>query len=165
MTVSLPFKPAHSIEWLEEFFSKNFYKKPYDRFMWWRSYTPKNKPLPYRALLIDKIKNGDFDLSPFLYEAEIVEHRLNQKYAKLINDPGRFEEETAVDKARRKRLLEDFEKDESKKLNDLYKEFSVLIGISAKDVENELAEFDGELIDFFHYITEKFPRENGIPYL
>lgn len=165
MTASLPFKPAHSLEWLEEYFTKNFYKKPYDRFMWWRSYTPRNKPLPKRSPLIDKIKNGDFDFSSFWYEAEVVEHRLNTKYAMLINDPGRFEEETAVDKARRKRLLEDFQKDESKKLYELTNEFSKLIGISAKDVEDELADFDGELIEFFHYITKKFPRENGIPYL
>lgn len=165
MNVTLPYKPIHSQEWLEKYFSKNFYKKPYDRFMWWRSYTAKNHPLHKRSTLQDKILNGDFDLSSFAYEVEVVEHRLNKRYVELFNDPGRYVDEAAVDRARRKRLLEDFEKDENKKLDQLYTEFSQLIGISKIDVEEELANFDGELIDFFFYITEKFPRKNGIPYL
>ena len=41
-------------------------RKPYDRFMWWRSYTPKNKPLTNRHPLRDRIANGDFEQGPYL---------------------------------------------------------------------------------------------------
>lgn len=165
MNMILPYSPIHTIEWLEDYFSKNYYKKPYDRFMWWRSYTSKTKPLPKQAPLKDKILNGDFDLGSFTYEVEVVEHRLNKRYTELINDPGRYVEESAVDKARRKRLKEDFEKDENKKLDDLAREFSYLLGITKNQVFDELIEFNGTLIEFYKFITKKYPRTNGIPYL
>ena len=165
MIVSLPYRPSHSMEWLEEYFSKNYFKKPYDRFMWWRSYTTKTKPLHTRAPLHEKILNGDYDLGSFKYEVEVVEHRLNVKYTEFFQDQGRYVEQAALDRARRKRLLEDFEKDENRKIQELKSQFSNLIGESEETVEQELMEFDGDLIDFFYYIIEKFPRKNGFPYL
>ncbi len=59
--VKVPFEPKWSRKWIENRLSKNYYKKPYDRFMWWRGYTPKNKPLTNRHPLRDRIANGDFD--------------------------------------------------------------------------------------------------------
>jgi hypothetical protein len=94
-----------------------------------------------------------------------VEHRLNVKYTELFQDQGRYVEQAALDRARRKRLLEDFEKDENRKIQELKTQFSNLIGESEETVEQELMEFDGDLIDFFYHIIEKFPRKNGFPYL
>ncbi len=165
MKVSLPHKPRHSTEWLEKYFKKNYYKKPYNRFHWWRSYVDKNKPLPNRSPLRDRILNGDFDFGPYKFEAEVVEHRINEKYIQYFDDQGRYVEETSLDRARRKRLLEDFEADESRKLNDLAKGFSDLIGLTKEKVLDELEQFDDTLIEFYYYITEKYPRKNGIAYL
>ena len=156
MNVILPYSPTHSLQWLEEYFSKNYFKKPYDRFMWWRSYVPKNKPLHNRALLKDKILNGDYDFGSFKFEAEYVEHRLNEKYVKLFNDQGRFVEEASLDRARRKRLLEDFEKDELKKLQELKKEFLVVFKITSEQYDEEILKTDLELIDFYFFIEEKY---------
>ena len=80
MDTSLPYSPTQPLDWLEDYFSKNYYKKPYDRFMWWRSFTAKTKPLSARAPLLDRIKNGDFSFAPFKFQAEIVEHQLNKKF-------------------------------------------------------------------------------------
>ena len=55
-----PFSPLHSKKWLEKYLSTNYYKKKYDRFMWWRSYSLKNKPLDKNFPLRDRILNGDF---------------------------------------------------------------------------------------------------------
>jgi len=49
-------------KWLEKELSKRYFKKPYDRFMWWRSYTPKQKPLGTKATFRDKILNGEVDV-------------------------------------------------------------------------------------------------------
>jgi disulfide oxidoreductase YuzD len=164
MEVNVPFSPKHSEEWLDHYFKKNYYKKPYDRFSWWRSYVEKNKPLSSRAPLRDKILNGDFDFGSYRFEAEVVEHKINKKFKELYNDQGKYIEETSLDRARRKRLLEDFEKDETRKLNDLAKHFSDLIGLPQEKVLDELADFDGTLIEFYFSITEKYPRKNGIAY-
>lgn len=162
--MNLPFTPRHSEEWLEKYFKESYYKKPYDRYKWWRSYVQKNKPLNTRAPLRDKILNGDFDLGSYKFEVEVVEHRINTKFRELYHDQGKYVEETALDKARRKRLLEDFETDEARKLNELSKHFSDLIGITQEKILDELAEYDDTLIEFYYTITEKYPRENGIAY-
>ena len=76
----LPFKPKWSKNWIEKRLSENYFKKPYDRFMWWRSYTPKNKPLTNRHSLRDRIANGDFEQGPYLMEIELVLHTMNDKH-------------------------------------------------------------------------------------
>ena len=96
--------------------------------MWWRSYTPKNKPLGIKASLIDRIINGDFEAGPFLLEVELVHHTINEKFKALIGndgevDYGKYSVETSIDRARKKRLLEDHDKDEFRKLDDLRKLF------------------------------------------
>ena len=119
MNINLPYSPTTSLEELEDHLTTNYFKKPYDRFMWWRSYTLKNKPLTSRHPFKDRILNGDFDIGSFKYEAQVVEHRMNDKWRELYRDTGRYVEETSLDRARRKRLLEDFEKDEANKLQEL----------------------------------------------
>lgn len=164
MEIQLPFTPTHSKDWLEAYFKENYYKKPYDRFNWWRTFTIKNKPLSTKHPLRDKILNGDFDLGPYKFEAEIVEHIINKKYLEVYPDQGRFVEETSLDRARRKRLLKDYEDDENKKLSSLISEFKILIGLKEEEIENELSQFDSTLIEFYYYLTEKYPRKNRISY-
>ena len=62
VTVNLPHSPKWSKQWIEKKLSERYFKKPYDRFMWWRSYTPKNKPLTNRHPLRDRIANGDLSV-------------------------------------------------------------------------------------------------------
>lgn len=165
MEISTPYRPSHKIEWLEDYFKDNFYKRPYNRFHWWRSYVEKNKPMDSRSPLRDRILNGDFELSSFKFEAEIVEHKMNKKFVELHEDMGRYVEETSLDRARRKRLLEDYEADEKRKLESLAKSFSELIGLAKDNILDELIEFNDTLIEFYYHITEKYPRKNGIEYL
>ena len=165
MRIDTPYKPPHSVKWLESYFKKNYYKRPYNRFHWWRSYVDKNKPLSNRSPLRDRILNGDFDFGPYKFEAEVVEHRMNEKYVELHDDMGRYVEVTSLDRARRKRLLEDYEADEKRKLEDLSKSISELIGLAKEAILDELIEFNDTLIEFYYHITEKYPRKNGIAYL
>ena len=32
---NLPYKPVNDKKWLEKYLGSNYYKKKYDRFMWW----------------------------------------------------------------------------------------------------------------------------------
>tara|TARA_E500000318_G_C3565818_1_gene215582 strand:- start:2817 stop:3338 length:522 start_codon:yes stop_codon:yes gene_type:complete len=157
-TLNLPYNPVHSVEWLDKFFKKNYYKKPYDRFMWWRSYTPKFKPLGKRSTVRERILNGDFDLSPFKFEAELVEHRINERFKKIGHDPVQFNEQNSLDKARRKRLLEDYEKDEAKKLEEFRKCICELTCMSIDEYEEYIINVPRkwELIDIWYDIEKKY---------
>ena len=154
--VALPYSPEHTLEWLEEYLSTNYYKKPYDRFMWWRSYTPKYSTLHNRKPLRDRIANGDFDTSSFKYEAEVSEHKLNQMYIEAKGDMGVYSHNSSLEANRRKRLLEDFTKDENKKLEDLYTAFRDCFGLSRELFEEEVINFDGTLLEFYDYIKNKY---------
>lgn len=156
MISTLPYTPIHSMEWLESFFKKNYYKMPYSRFTWWRSYTTKTKPLTGRYPLRDRILNGDFDYSSYRYEAEVVEHRINEKFRLLRNDPGRYVEETSLDISRRKRLMEDYGKDETTKLGELKNAFLTTFKLDKDQYECELMNTELELIDFYFFIEEKY---------
>lgn len=157
MVTRLPYTPIHSKAWLERFFKKDYYKKPYDRFMWWRSYTPKNKPLTNRHPLKDRIMNGDFDIAPFKFESELVEHRMNEKWIEHKGYEDTYREATQVDKARRKRLLEDYEKEEIRRLQDLKKAFVVTLKMTNEQYDKEVTNTRAkDLLDFYFRMEEKY---------
>ena len=157
MTTDALYDPIHSIAELETYLSKHYYKKPYDRFMWWRSYTPKTQPLKKGAGLEKRVLNGDFDQGPFSYEVELVEHKLNQAYQNLYPDVGRFHEEQSVNLARRKRLKEDFQKDEERKLEAFFEDFCKHFLLERELLVEELEAFNGDTVkDFFFFLKEKY---------
>ena len=147
-----PYKPLHTEEWLLKFFKKNYNTMSYNRFMWWRKYTSKKKPLPSTASFHAKVMNGDFDLSPFKFEAELVEHTLRRKWHQYP-DSAEFLEAARMDIARRKRLLEDHEKDENKKLADFYKAASKAFKMERNQIDTAIDSFTGDtIIDFYNYL-------------
>jgi hypothetical protein len=154
--VSLPYSPDNTLEWLEEYLTTNYFKKPYDRFMWWRNYTPRTKPLNNRKPLRERITNGDFDTSSFKYEAQVSEHKLNRMFVEAKGDMGVYSHNSALEINRRKRLMEDFTKDENKKLEDLYLAFRDNFGLSRELYEEEILNWDGELVEFYDYIEKKY---------
>jgi len=155
--MNLPYKPIHSIDWLENYLSSNYYKKKYDRFMWWRSYTAKKPPLTTNHPLKDRILNGDFDMGPFVFEIELVEHRMNEKFDKFRHDEGQYRESIQLDKARRKRLQEDRDKDELKKLEDLKKAFLITFKMTKEQYDKEVVNYTGpDLINFYYRMEDKY---------
>ena len=156
--MNLPYKPIHSKEWLERYLKKNYYKKKYDRFMWWRSYTLRNNPLSNKHPLRDRILNGDFDLGSYVFEIELVEHRLNEKHQKLGHDEVQLREVIQLDKARRKRLQEDRDKDEKAKLEELKKAFLFEFRMTKEQYEIEVVKSHKDLITFYYKMEEKYGK-------
>ena len=161
MINSLPFNPPLSRSWIERYFKKDYFKKPYDRFMWWRSYTPKNKPLSKTKPLRDRIANGDYEHSPYLFESYLAEHTMNDKYLACFTsngepDEGRFRQESSVDGARRKRLLEDYDKDEFRRLDELRKGFMKDFNIDSETYTKEVEKTSKKLLDFYDYMSRKY---------
>ena len=159
---SLPFSPPLEKNWILRTLKKDYFKKPYDRFMWWRSYTLKNKPLDKKAPLRDRILNGDFDQGPFLLEIELAKHTINDKWLSNMTtngepDHGKFHGETSIDRARIKRLKEDFEKDETNKLETLKNEMTKLFRIDKETYDEEVVNTSAsDLINFYYEMEEKY---------
>ena len=71
-------------------------------------------------------------------------------------DYGKYLEKTSVIRARRKRLIEDFEKDEAERLRSLTVEFTKYFKCDREQVEKEMLECSGTLIDLYYIIEEKY---------
>ena len=155
---NLPYSPIHSKEWLEKYLKKNFYTKKYDRFMWWRSYTLRNNPLSNRHPLRDRIINGDFDLGSFIFEIELVEHRINDKFKEIGHDYTQYHEAISLDRARIKRLKEDRDKDEERKLEELKRAFLLEFKMTKEQYEDEIVKTHKDLLSFYDKMENKYGR-------
>lgn len=135
-----PYQPIHTKEWLERYLKRNFKKKKYNQFYWWRGFSPKKSTLHKYQPIEKKIENGDYDMLSYKYEAELVEHKLRETWNETYPDLEKFLERSTMDIARRKRLLEDFEKSENdiihRLLKDLSDKFGKDKGVIMRDIEN-----------------------------
>ena len=149
------FNPSLSRKQVEEQLSQ-YQKLNYNQFRWWRLYAPKNKPLDNRQSLRDRILNGDFDFSCYKAQIYLVEYQLNDILKECGMDYAKYLEKTQVIRARRKRLIEDFEKDEAERLRSLTVEFTKYFKCNREQVEEEMLNCSGSLIDLYYIIEEKY---------
>ena len=110
-------------------------KKPSGRralpFYWYRRFKT-HKCLPYKYPLIDKIKNGDFEYSPFFEQAKWELHWMEEEQKEFINnyqgkDPTMDMLYTDIEIKARKRynkLYEDAMKDEHNRMDSLISDLS-----------------------------------------
>jgi hypothetical protein len=157
--MKLPYQPIKEKKWLEKYLGSNYYKKKYDRFMWWRSYTPRKAPLSNKHPLRDRILNGDFDIGSYIFEIQLAEHKMNEKFIECRGYEDTFQEAIQIDKARVKRLKEDRDKDEVNKLQDLQRAFLFEFKMTKKQYEREITNFRGkDLITFYYRMDDKYSK-------
>ena len=150
------FNPSLSRGQVEKQLSQ-YQKINYNQFRWWRMYQPKNKQLDKRQPLRDRILNGDFNFSCYKAQIYWCEHELDDMLRECDRDYQKYLEKSSVMRARRKRLIEDFEKDEKERLDSLITEFTKYYRLDKKQVEEEMINFSGDsLIDFYYHIDEKY---------
>ena len=125
----------------------------YNQFRWWRKFDQPQKSLPNNAPLLDKIKNGDLEFSHYYWQAKFTELAINEAFNEYNGDRQKLLEKNAMDLSRRKRLWEDFERDEKDKLTFLRKQFSKEFRMTEDDYENEILEFGGSLEELYHHFT------------
>jgi hypothetical protein len=157
--MKLPYQPIKEKKWLEKYLGSNYYKKKYDRFMWWRSYTPRKAPLSNKHPLRDRILNGDFDIGSYIFEIQLAEHKMNEKFIECRGYEDTFQEAIQIDKARVKCLKEDRDKDEVNKLQDLQRAFLFEFKMTKKQYEREITNFRGkDLITFYYRMDDKYSK-------
>lgn len=131
----------------------------YNKFYWWRRWSSTNNPLPKHSPLLNKIKNGDLDESPYLWQIKLCEYEINQKEKTFHYDYQKFLEQSLMDRVRRRKLIDDYEKDEYERIKLLKKEFVNNFHFNENTLEKELEYFDGSIEEFYHYCSNKFCKK------
>ena len=127
----------------------------YNKFQWWRKFASNNRPLDDKAPLLDKIKNGDLEFSNYFWQARYIELLLNEK-REAARDGMEWFTDTIMDRVRRKRLWEDFESDEARKLLTIRKAFVKTFNMTHSDYEEQLETIDGTLEDLYYQCDKVF---------
>ena len=135
----------------------------YNRFKWWRRFDSKIKPLPRGAKFIDRIKNGEYEFSHYYWQWKLSEIELNEFHKKYRGNIQTLIENNSVDLARRKRLIEDFEKDENTRLKTLQDGFLREFEMTKEEYYSHIEEFDGTIEDFYIYCLKTFDRTGKQP--
>jgi|694.fasta_scaffold03895_6 hypothetical protein len=135
----------------------------YNQFMWWRTHAQKGQPLGKRAPLKDRIVNGDFDFSCYYWQAQNTAIQARKKLNLEKDNYQAQYEKVTVDIARYRRLIADYEKEESTRLNELYEAFTSAYKISQEELIDKLCSWSGDILSFYEYMEEfayKTPAEN-----
>ena len=130
----------------------------YNKFFWWRRYTTKTQPLPKKSTFLDRIKNGEYEFSHYYWQWKLTELEINEVYKSYNNNVQRLLESNQIDLARRKKLMEDFEKDEAAKLEALQKGFLREFIMTREEYEEHIINFDGTTEEFYMYCLKTFDR-------
>ena len=130
----------------------------YNAFRWWRRFDTPNKPLHKHSDLLRKIQNGDYDFSHFYWQAKYAELEIDEVYNECYPDYTLFNEKNAMNGARRKRLWDDFEKDEKDKMLQIEKDFHITFKMSRTQVREEIEEFGGTLEMLYHYCENQYGK-------
>jgi len=83
---------------------------------------------------------------------------LNDFWEECMPDIQKYNEKTKLLGARRKRLWEDHDRDETDKLNDLYKQFEKNFCITKDELNKEIDICMGTILDLYYQIEEKYNK-------
>ena len=143
-------------------------KKPTGRrampFYWWRRFRS-HKCLPYKASLLSKIENGDFDFTEFYQQAKWELHWMKEEQDEFIKnyqsrDPEAYKQDNRymdIELRYRKRynkLIEDAMNEENDSLSKLRNELSKKFKIAKDDVWKIMSEFGGSTRDLYFHVTK-----------
>lgn len=141
-------------------------KKPSGRralpFYWWRRFRS-HRNLPYKASLLSKIRNGDFEYSQFFQEAEWELHWMKEEQKEFIEnykgkDPEQDKLYMDIELRARKRynkLYEDAMNEENDRLtrlvDQLYKQFKM----PKDEIRDIMSEFGDTTEKLYFHIAHK----------
>jgi hypothetical protein len=145
----------HSADVINEYISK---LKPisYNRFRWWRNFDTKTKPFTHKATLLERIQNEEFNFSQYFWQAQHCEQTINEKFNEYRGNIQKLLENHGVEFTRRKRLWEDFERDEQEKLKSLQISFLKEFEITKEEYIQEIEKFGDTLENLYIHIRKRY---------
>jgi hypothetical protein len=132
----------------------SFRPTKYNQFYWWRRFKMRETLHPYKPLY-DKIKNGDYEVSDYFYQAKYELELMEEDLAKIKN-PEDQHEKRGLWMERYRRLNEDYAKDEAKIIDGLYKDFKITFGVSKEQLDIYMENCDGDLICLYNTVKQDY---------
>jgi len=126
----------------------------YNQFYWWRRFKMRETLHPLKPLY-DKIKNGDYEMSDYFYQAKYELELLDEKLAGITDVKARHEV-TGLSMERHRRLMDDFVKDEDKIIKALRKDFKTVFQISEEELDHYMEECEGDLMCLYNTIKQDY---------
>jgi hypothetical protein len=128
----------------------------YNKFQWWRNYLFP-EPLSDTQPLLNRIINGDFDVSPYYWIAQMAIHEMQDKMdttrcLEKKRDIQSFHNE------KYRRLIQDYEKDEAKRMTSLKKAFIKRFKLTEEELQEEMENCVGSLEEMYYIIEEKYKK-------
>jgi hypothetical protein len=146
--------------------------KTYNKFFWWRRYQ-EHKTLSKMASIWNKVKNGDYDVTPYYKQREYEFWFEEQEIAKYkANYTGSHEnidwQERQITKLyweRRKRLLNDAERDELNRWTTFVKDVKINFGGTEEQIKDMFESFEGTITEFLeaYRATRNLPKIRPVP--
>jgi hypothetical protein len=130
-----------------------FRKNSYNRFYWWRRFQPRQMLHKYNRLN-ERIPNGDFEVSDYHWQLQ-YEDVLEKEAIANESNPDKKHEIRCMFGERKRRLSKDYEVDEKKILDEMYKAFKTELRMTREQVDEEMLNFEGTLSEFYYYIYNK----------
>jgi hypothetical protein len=140
-------------------------KKPIHRkrtpFYWWRRFRT-HKSLPYKATLLDKIRNGDFEYPEYFQQAEWELEWMRQEQKEFIDNYNgdNYDNDILyldIEKRARKRykaLYEDGMKTEFDRMEDFKTKLCKEFKFSKDKLVDIMEEFGGTTEDLYFHVAE-----------
>ena len=128
-------------------------KNTYNKFWWWRRFQPR-QTLTKLHRLEQRVPNGDFEVSDYYWQLRYEDVLEQEAIANELN-PDKKHEIRCMFGERRRRLSKDYEADEAKILDEMYKAFKNELGLNRDQIDDEMLNFDGTLAEFYYYLTNK----------
>lgn len=130
-----------------------FQKKNYDQWYWWRRFKTRETLHRYTPLQT-RIEHGDFEVSDFHWML-LWERKLEQDALDKERSNDKRHDLRGIYGERKRRLMLDFEKDETKIKSEMYKAFRIEFRLTDAALESEMLQFDGSLKEFYYYLSNK----------
>jgi hypothetical protein len=128
--------------------------KNYSKYQWWRRFKYRTE-LDEKAPLYNKIVNGDYDVSDYIYQVELEDYLMQEKLLECKNAEQQHDVRRLF-KERQRRLSEDFEKDEADIMRRLKKDFTKTFKITIQQLDSLMENFEGSLLDLYNHVKLKY---------
>jgi hypothetical protein len=126
----------------------------YNQFYWWRRFKMRETLHPLKPLYY-KIKNGDYEMSDYFYQAKYELELLEEKLVGITDIKAKHEA-TGLSMERYRRLINDYEKDEVKILQQLKKDFKTVFQVSEEELDRYMEECDSGLMCLYNNVKQDY---------
>jgi hypothetical protein len=126
----------------------------YNKFQWWRNYKTNDPLHPYTSTL-SKVRNGEFEHSPYYWMAQEALVQAEEK-TQDVKDSEKRLEILSLYMEKHRRLQEDYEKDEKKRIEALQKNLIKRTKITYLELEALMETFDGTVEELVLHVESLY---------